>query len=149
MAIADRIVVMNGGRIEDCGPPDRIYRKPGSLFTAGFMGEMNRIPATCNGAVIDTALGPLPAPDGTPDGALILCLRPEQIAAGAGAWTMGQVRITDAAFFGTHFRCHLAPMAAPDLPLIAHLPPDARPEVGSIITLSAKPADLSIFKAKT
>ncbi len=149
MAIADRIVVMNGGRIEDCGPPDRVYRQPGSLFAAGFMGEMNRIPGTRKGPMIETAVGPLPAPDGTPTGALTLCLRPEQIGIGKGGWDMGQARITDAAFFGTHFRCHLAPEAAPDLALIAHLPPNARPEVGSVVTLTADPADLSIFEAKT
>ena len=149
MAIADRIVVMNGGRIEDCGPPDRIYRRPGSLFAAGFMGEMNRIPGTRNGDVIETPIGPLPAPEDAPQGKVTLCLRPEQIGTGRGAWDMGQARIIDAAFFGTHFRCHLAPEAAPDLGLIAHLPPNARPEAGSTVTLSADPADLSIFEAET
>ncbi len=44
MAIADRIVVMNAGRIEDQGPPARIYRQPATLFAADFMGEMNHIP---------------------------------------------------------------------------------------------------------
>ena len=148
MAIADRIVVMNGGRIEDCGPPDRVYRKPGSLFAAGFMGEMNRIPGTRKGAMIETEFGALPAPEAAPDGALTLCLRPEQIGTSKGAWDMGSARITDAAFFGTHFRCHLAPEAAPEMDVIAHLPPNARPETGSMVQLSADPADLSIFEAE-
>jgi len=139
---------MNGGKIEDCGPPDRIYRKPGSLFSAGFMGEMNRIPGTRKEGVIETALGALPAPGGAPHGKITLCLRPEQIGTGRGTWDMGRARITDAAFFGTHFRCHLAPEAAPDMDLIAHLPPGARPETGSSVTLSADPADLSIFEAE-
>ena len=39
MAIADRIVVMNQGRIEDVGPPQDIYLRPKSLFSAAFMGE--------------------------------------------------------------------------------------------------------------
>ncbi|HEY9040371.1 MAG TPA: TOBE domain-containing protein [Roseovarius sp.] len=94
-------------------------------------------------------MGSLPAPNATPTGALTLCLRPEQIGMGKGGWDMGQARITDAAFFGTHFRCHLAPEAASELALIAHLPPNARPEAGSIVSLSADPADLSIFKAET
>ncbi|MFD0857805.1 ABC transporter ATP-binding protein [Roseovarius aquimarinus] len=148
MAIADRIVVMNGGRIEDCGPPDRIYRRPGSLFAAGFMGEMNRIPGTRSGDMIETPIGALPAPEAAPEGPLTLCLRPEQIGTGKGPWDMGAARITDAAFFGTHFLCHLAPEAAPDMDLIAHLPPGARPERGSIVRLSADPADLSIFEAE-
>lgn len=148
MAIADRIVVMNGGKIEDCGPPDRVYRKPGSLFAAGFMGEMNRIPGIRKGTRIETAVGLLPAPADTPSGALTLCLRPEQIGTDRGNWNMGQARIHDAAFFGTHFRCQLTPEAAPNLALIAHLPPNAKPEDGSIVTLSADPADLTIFEAQ-
>lgn len=149
MAIADRIVVMNGGRIEDCGPPDRIYRRPGSLFAAGFMGEMNRIEGTRKGPVVETHLGAVPAPDDAPEGAVILCLRPEQIGTGKGAWDLGSARIADAAFFGTHFRCRLVPEAASDLELIAHLPPDARPEPGSSVRVSADPADASIFGAGT
>lgn len=145
MAIADRIVVMNKGRIEDCGPPDRIYRRPRSLFAANFMGEMNRIPAKRAGARIETPLGSLPAPEDAPQGALTLCLRPEQIGTGDGAWQMGRATIRDAAFFGTHFRCHLLPEAAPDLLLVAHLPPNSRPEAGDGVHLSADPADLSIF----
>ena len=41
MSIADRIVVMNKGRIEDMGPPSRIYLRPATLFAATFMGESN------------------------------------------------------------------------------------------------------------
>jgi spermidine/putrescine transport system ATP-binding protein len=40
MSIADRVVVMNRGRVEDVGPPSRVYLRPASLFTAAFMGEM-------------------------------------------------------------------------------------------------------------
>lgn len=41
MALSDRIVVMNGGRIEQTGTPDQIYRAPESLFVANFIGENN------------------------------------------------------------------------------------------------------------
>ena len=61
MSIADTILLLNKGRIEDVGPPERIYRKPASLFAATFMGEANlvqgRISRTVNGSVsIDTSL---------------------------------------------------------------------------------------------
>jgi putative spermidine/putrescine transport system ATP-binding protein len=46
MALADRIVVMNTGRIEQVGRPEELYRKPGSLFIAGFIGRSNLIPGT-------------------------------------------------------------------------------------------------------
>ncbi|WP_347030892.1 ABC transporter ATP-binding protein [Brevibacterium paucivorans] len=39
MATADRIAVMNSGQIEQIGTPDEIYRRPASLFVAGFVGS--------------------------------------------------------------------------------------------------------------
>jgi spermidine/putrescine transport system ATP-binding protein len=39
MALADHIVVMNKGRIEDQGPPDEVYAVPKTVFSASFMGE--------------------------------------------------------------------------------------------------------------
>jgi multiple sugar transport system ATP-binding protein len=47
MTLADRVVVMNGGHIEQIGTPDEVYHAPASLFVAGFIGAptMNLIPA--------------------------------------------------------------------------------------------------------
>jgi ABC-type sugar transport system ATPase subunit len=47
MTLADRVVVMNGGRIEQIGTPDEVYHGPASLFVAGFFGAptMNLLPA--------------------------------------------------------------------------------------------------------
>jgi spermidine/putrescine transport system ATP-binding protein len=41
MALADRIAVINGGRLEQIGTPDEIYHKPASLFVAQFVGHTN------------------------------------------------------------------------------------------------------------
>jgi len=47
MTLADRVVVMNGGRIEQIGPPQELYHRPRTRFVAGFIGSpaMNFIPA--------------------------------------------------------------------------------------------------------
>jgi ABC-type sugar transport system ATPase subunit len=47
MTLADRVVVMNGGHIEQIGTPDEVYHSPASLFVAGFIGTptMNLLPA--------------------------------------------------------------------------------------------------------
>ena len=45
LAMADRIVVMNHGVIEQIGTPTEIYREPASLFVADFIGEANQLPA--------------------------------------------------------------------------------------------------------
>ena len=47
MSIADRVVVMNHGRIEDQGPPDRVYLRPASLFAATFMGRATSSKGSC------------------------------------------------------------------------------------------------------
>ncbi|MGF6178041.1 putative 2-aminoethylphosphonate ABC transporter ATP-binding protein [Ensifer sp. 4252] len=45
LAMADRIVVMNHGVIEQVGSPTEIYRHPKTLFVADFIGETNQFPA--------------------------------------------------------------------------------------------------------
>jgi len=145
MAIADRIVVMNAGRIEDVGPPARIYRRPDSLFAAEFMGEMNRFPGQGGADAITTPFGRIAQQD-PPAGELVLCVRPEAIRPGAGQLAIGPSRVLDAAFFGTHCRVHVQPEAAPELTLIAHLPPTDLPEPGATLDLSARTDDLNIFR---
>ncbi|MFN4243277.1 MAG: ABC transporter ATP-binding protein [Tepidisphaerales bacterium] len=45
LELADRVVVMNRGRIEQVGPPQTVYGRPASLFVASFLGRMNLLPA--------------------------------------------------------------------------------------------------------
>jgi ABC-type Fe3+/spermidine/putrescine transport system ATPase subunit len=45
LAIADQIVVMQDGRIQQVGRPQDVYRHPANLFTSGFMGDNNVVPA--------------------------------------------------------------------------------------------------------
>ena len=44
MVLAERIVVMNAGRIEQVGTPEQLYANPQSLFIADFVGRTNRLP---------------------------------------------------------------------------------------------------------
>jgi multiple sugar transport system ATP-binding protein len=46
MTLADRVVVMNAGRIEQVGPPQELYHSPVTRFVAGFIGSpaMNLVP---------------------------------------------------------------------------------------------------------
>ena len=46
MAISDRILLLNNGKIEQQGTPQSMYETPETLFTAEFMGSNNRLPAT-------------------------------------------------------------------------------------------------------
>lgn len=146
MAIADRIVVMNAGKIEDQGAPARVYTHPASLFSADFMGEMNHIPASTDAEGTSTPFGRLPGKSAYL-GASVACVRPEAIQVDAGPFKLGAARVKDAAFFGTYVRVHLVPDAAPDLVLVANLPPSDVPEPGQSLALSAKEEAFHIFPA--
>lgn len=61
MTMADKIVVMRGGHVEQIGTPLELYDSPASVFVAGFIGSpaMNFIPARIKGAVLETEDGHL------------------------------------------------------------------------------------------
>ena len=63
MTLADRIVVMNAGRIEQVGPPTVLYNDPDTLFVAGFLGapKMNLLPVRVTGQAGGAALVDVPA----------------------------------------------------------------------------------------
>jgi len=46
LAVSDRLAVVNGGRIEQVGRPEDVYREPASRFVAGFVGENNLFDGT-------------------------------------------------------------------------------------------------------
>src|SRR3954454_5415526 len=92
MTLADKIVVLNKGRIEQVGSPLKLYRYPRNRFVAGFIGspQMNFLAVTAaaaaaNGVTValpggDKVLVPV-APDGiTPGTALTLGVRPEDLS---------------------------------------------------------------------
>ena len=86
MALADRIAVVRDGRIEQLGTPDDLYRRPASLFVAGFIGSppMNLVATERADGGYATPFGLLPA--GAEEG-LTLGIRPEQLVVGGdGLW---------------------------------------------------------------
>ncbi len=48
MAVADKIVIMNQGRIEQVGTPAEIYNRPANAFVMGFVGQVNTLPNSAN-----------------------------------------------------------------------------------------------------
>ena len=57
MFMADRIALMQDGRLRQVGPPEELYFRPGSAFVAGFLGEVNEVPGVVAGEAVETALG--------------------------------------------------------------------------------------------
>jgi spermidine/putrescine transport system ATP-binding protein len=82
LAMADKIVVMNGGRIEQVGPGETLYRAPATRFVADFIGEANLIEcALQSDGSLRPRIGSLALPGGPrePNKRHVAVLRPEQI----------------------------------------------------------------------
>ena len=80
LAIADRVGVMQSGRLEQLGPPVEIYSRPATPFVAEFVGLTNRLSGIVRGGAVEvrgTRL-PLVQPD-APDGPAIALVRPEAV----------------------------------------------------------------------
>jgi len=88
MALADLVVVMNQGRIDQAAAPRDIFNRPASAFVARFIGGQNVLPATLAGAGVavlgDGTKLPLPAlaPTAT-SGAVHLAVRSDRVTLGA------------------------------------------------------------------
>lgn len=99
MGLADRIVLMNRGHVEQIDTPSALYQHPRTLFAADFIGHANWIEGqlsrtTVEEAIVATALGPIPVRMGqVADGPVTLCIRPERLALMPAAPSQGETRL--------------------------------------------------------
>jgi sulfate transport system ATP-binding protein len=80
--LADRIGIIDNGKLLEVGTPDQLYRQPQHRFTAGFLGAANLLPAQRNGTSVHLGQTALPAPAGTDHLSgqdVSLLLRPESV----------------------------------------------------------------------
>jgi ABC-type spermidine/putrescine transport systems, ATPase components len=79
LSFADRIAVMNDGRIEQVGTPEEVYYRPATEFVAQFLGQTNIFTATATGGrEIMTPLGPINL-DREAIGDVLCSIRPEHL----------------------------------------------------------------------
>src|SRR5947199_309888 len=81
LAIADRVGVMQSGKLEQLGPPTLVYSRPATPFVADFVGLTNRMQGTVRGGSVEvrgTSI-PLVQPD-VSDGPAIALIRPEAVS---------------------------------------------------------------------
>ncbi|HEX7073964.1 MAG TPA: ABC transporter ATP-binding protein [Hyphomicrobiaceae bacterium] len=82
MTLADRIVLLNAGRIEQAGKPTELYQQPATRFVAEFIGspKMNILPVTVEAGVVILPSGERLQAPVAHDGPADLGIRPENIA---------------------------------------------------------------------
>jgi spermidine/putrescine transport system ATP-binding protein len=144
MAIADQIVVMNNGMIEDIGTPERVYAQPSSMFAANFMGEMNHILGRSTEQGVESPIGLLPVNTAIA-GNVCICMRPEAISITAGGISLGKAKVDDVVFFGSYRRMRVIPEIAPDITLIAHVPIELSLERGDEVTIFVSEQAMQMF----
>jgi len=115
LAISDRIAVLRGGRIEQVGPPETIYRMPQTAFVAEFMGSSNMLPGVAGGfdgtettVQAGGAVFRVRGDVGAPGRRLLLSIRPEtmRVMEGRGDGPAVPARLQLREFLGPVLRLH-------------------------------------------
>jgi iron(III) transport system ATP-binding protein len=131
LSLADRVAVMDAGRIVQVDTPAGLYADPVDVHVAAFVGGAGLLPATLRGAVAACVLGDVvvangPRADGT---AVTLLVRPEQIrlvpAETGGACAM----VDEVRFYGPYATVRLTVDGGPQL--VARVPTAGVPAVGA------------------
>ncbi|ONG51103.1 ABC transporter ATP-binding protein [Pseudoroseomonas deserti] len=104
-AAADRMAVLDGGKVLQVGPPAELYDRPVNRFVAGFLGTANLIEGEVSGGIFRAGRAVLPLAEPAADGPATLALRPQSLrlarVAEPGALP---ARVLRAEFLGGHLR---------------------------------------------
>ena len=144
MALADRIAVMDAGRVVQVAPPATLFREPATLMVAGFIGRGTVVPGIVleperAGACAVEVLGArarLRARPGHPAGPAAICLRPEDLrpARPGEPALAGTVRRT--LYLGGRTAVELELRGTSDTRLTLTVPPAEAPAPGTALTLA-------------
>ena len=118
LALGDRVVVMERGKIAQIGSPQEIYYHPANAFVADFIGTMNRVTGVARGGQLQCSAGTLPLAASPVGQSVTAMFRPEDVEIvpleTAGAELFGEVSATF--FMGDRTRLQID--IGDDLPLI-------------------------------
>jgi iron(III) transport system ATP-binding protein len=149
MFMADRILVMQDGRIVQSGKPVDIYFHPQTTFVAELFGPVNRLPGRVENGNLVTVLGRFPAPAIAEGSHAELLIRPEALELSTEISSDGEtavLTVLTARSLGrsTHLTLALADDAG-DIVLDARMPGVFQPETGTRVGARIAPENLLIF----
>jgi spermidine/putrescine ABC transporter ATP-binding subunit len=138
MSMADRIAVLDGGRVQQVAGPVELYRHPANLFVAGFIGTSNLVAGRLDGATFRSAVGVLPvsgeqAADGS-DAPTYLVVRPEDVRIGDPGTGVLDGVVADVTFQGggTQIAVTVAGLDTPFRVALPGVPPLSRGDAVSL-----------------
>ncbi|MFC4543214.1 ABC transporter ATP-binding protein [Halosolutus amylolyticus] len=149
MAMGDRIAVMNGGVLQQVGPPEAVYRNPTNEFVANFIGSpsINLFTATVEGSTLH---GPgeftyqLSDPDPVDgSGEVRVGVRPEDITLVESGSNRATVSVVEP--MGNENFCY---MDLADHELTARIDPELRPEAGEEVAFTFEESSLYLFDVR-
>ena len=148
MTLAQRMIVMNKGVVEQIGTPEAVYATPATTFVAGFIGSppMNLVEGSAVGARFELPGGAVIAlPAASPrDGAMVMGVRPEHLRLEPGGWPM-RVDLVELLGAERLVHGHIGATA-----LTVRIDGDATPPVsGQTVGLATVPEHLHWFDAAT
>ncbi|MEQ9672822.1 MAG: sn-glycerol-3-phosphate ABC transporter ATP-binding protein UgpC [Roseovarius indicus] len=148
MTLADKLVIMNAGQIEQAGPPLEIYENPASVFVAGFIGSppMNFLPGTVTGDGITLETGHTLSPDRPAVGPLTVGIRPEHLTPGSSGPLPLQVQVVER--LGATANVH-GVLEGTQTELVASITGTEFPQPGEVMPLSPTPGALRYFSPET
>jgi iron(III) transport system ATP-binding protein len=142
--VADRVGVLNSGRLEQLGCPEEIYRRPETRFVARFVGQANFLTGRVVRSGIVTDIGIFPRPHGLTEGSTVeIMIRPHQLelrldATGNGVVISRRFRGADA----------LVVVQLPSgMTLYSYQPSTYCFQAGERVTVGAKPCHSVVFSA--
>jgi iron(III) transport system ATP-binding protein len=151
MFMADRIYLMEAGKLIQSGPPAEVYARPNSEFAAKFFSNINELDGVVQSGVVATPLGPIPAA-GWPSGSAVkVIFRPESLDCAPMNGATGRVAlpatVTEVRFIGVArlVRVLATPETGPALDLQVRASGAYAPEVGAKVGLSLDPAQAFVF----
>jgi iron(III) transport system ATP-binding protein len=158
LTMADRIVVMNHGVVEQVGGPQEIYRHPATAFVADFVGTMNFLDGKLEAAdrvkVGAHSFACLPQPGLAAGATVRLCIRPEDVRVRdlpADAANRIAIEVGELDFIGSFCRASLKSVNGGNVELVAdfssNLIRDLGVEMGSRLDVALPPDRLQVFAA--
>jgi spermidine/putrescine transport system ATP-binding protein len=132
MALADHVVVMNNGHIEDEGTPERVYANPSTRFSATFMGESTILEAEIladGQAKTDLGIINVLAPAAT--GKVHLAIRPEYVKLDGSI----PATVRDVVYQGSFKRLVVVPIAKSRFEVLCRVPADTVISAGDMVGL--------------
>lgn len=162
LSMADRLAIMDGGRLAQLGTPEEVYRNPASRMVAEFIGETNFIPGSVHSKTADggyevkTAFTTLRARVHTPawqphhGEKVLLSIRPEALTFAPLADSPNRFpgHIVDTTYLGTNVQYVLQIQNGPEIKVCETNPQDIRPPSDEPVRAIAMPQDLVMLKSE-